>query len=509
MPRLRAAGVFALLAGFFLMGIVLIAAMAALDWVLATHRGDGQGAVVKGAFMVMTLIAAVGILRGMYAFLRSGRLGKADGVVVTEQDEPALWEEVRAVAGALGERLPDELCLTSEVNASVAEQSRLLGLLPGRRRIEVGVPLLVGLDRAQLRAVLAHEFGHYGNGDTRLGRTALRGRAAMVHTVRVFGQDLVWFDRVVGGLYAAYARMYLRRSYALSRERELAADRTAAGHAGKDALASALRTLPVLDAAYAHYLETYAAMGEPVGALPPVGELYGGFRRMVAARPGEQLAALAEGRRPRRPHPYDTHPSRAERLAALDALPAGPGAPVPPEPALGLLRGADRVLVGLEPSMSPGPTRLEWEDLVLVRTAHDAEEYARPLLRAVARVRRSGAQAEPPGIEEVLDAFDEGLLWAGISDRMPRPQSAERLTGESARNFLRPAVFDALGGLIHLRLLAASQVTARIAWAGTPGITLPDAWERGMDAALDAATSDTPDTGPLRALLADTAPLPA
>jgi hypothetical protein len=230
---------------------------------------------------------------------------------------------------------------------------------------------------------------------------------------------------------------------------------------------------------------------------------------MVAARSGEQLAALAEGRRPRQPHPYDTHPSTAERLAALDALPGGAaGAPVPPEPAFGLLRDPGRALAGLEPSMSPEPARLGWDDLVLARTAYDAEAYSRPLLRAVARVRRAGADAETPGIEEVLDAFDEGLLWAGISDRMPRPQSAERLTGESARNFLRPAVFDALGGLVHLRLLAASQVTARIAWAGTPGIALPDAWERGMDAALDAATSDTPDTGPLRALLADTAPLP-
>ncbi|MEV4561009.1 hypothetical protein AB0K51_28985 [Kitasatospora sp. NPDC049285] len=39
-------------------------------------------------------------------------------------------------------------------------------------------------------------------------------------------------------------------------------------------------------------------------------------------------------------------------------------------------------------------------------------------------------------------------------------------------------------------------------WSGQPGLALPDAWEHGMDDALDAAVADTPDTEPLRALLA-------
>ncbi|MFI0940325.1 M48 family metalloprotease [Streptomyces sp. NPDC021020] len=509
--RLRAAGVFALLIGFFLMGIALLAAMAALDWVLAAHREDGQGSAYKGAFMVMTVLAAAGILRGMYAFLRAGRLGTPDGVAVTQQDEPELWAEVRAVADGLGERPPQELYLTFDVNASVAEQSRLLGLLPGRRRLTVGVPLLVGLDRAELRSVLAHEFGHYTNGDTRLGAAALRGRAAMVHTVRIFSRDLVWFDRVVGAIYLGYARMYLRRSFALSREQELAADRVAAGLAGGAATAAALRAVPVLDAAHTYYLETYATMGAPLRALPPAGELYGGFRRMAAARPGERLAALAEGRRPKPPHTYDTHPPVAERLARLEALPAPDAAPATaePGPAAVLLRDPERVLAALEPPVPADVPRLSWDDLVLARAAHDAEDFSRPLRRAVARMRRTGPDAELPGLEEVLDAFDEGLLWAGISDRMPRPESAARLAGPSARNYLRPAVFDALAGMVQLRLLAAGQAVPHIAWAGTPGIGLPGAWEKGLDAALDAATSDTPDTKPLRALLAEPAPAPA
>jgi hypothetical protein len=89
-----------------------------------------------------------------------------------------------------------------------------------------------------------------------------------------------------------------------------------------------------------------------------------------------------------------------------------------------------------------------------------------------------------------------------VADRLPKPSAATRLTGLSARNFIRPTVFDGFAGLIHLRLLASGLAAPDIAWQGRPGLALPDEWETGMDAAIDAAISDAPDTAPLRALLA-------
>ncbi|MFF1837376.1 hypothetical protein ACFVXE_24680 [Streptomyces sp. NPDC058231] len=48
--------------------------------------------------------------------------------------------------------------------------------------------------------------------------------------------------------------------------------------------------------------------------------------------------------------------------------------------------------------------------------------------------------------------------------------------------------------------------TADIAWSQRPGLALPEAWEKGMDDALDAAVADIPDTAPLRSLLAGIGP---
>ncbi|GLW75137.1 hypothetical protein Kpho02_74340 [Kitasatospora phosalacinea] len=70
----------------------------------------------------------------------------------------------------------------------------------------------------------------------------------------------------------------------------------------------------------------------------------------------------------------------------------------------------------------------------------------------------------------------------------------------------RPRIFDALAGLVHLRLVALGQARADITWAGRPGLALPEVWEEGMDDSLDAATADTLNTAPLRVLLASHTP---
>ncbi|MFH8388341.1 hypothetical protein [Streptomyces sp. NPDC018036] len=218
----------------------------------------------------------------------------------------------------------------------------------------------------------------------------------------------------------------------------------------------------------------------------------------------------------------------AERIALIEKLPTDgrPGEAADEPAALTLLRDLDQVFVALEARTLTREAallrRMSWDDLVMARAVADAEDWSRPLRVAVARATRSSAQdtgetaktvdrtatAEAvadsalPGLEEILDAFDRGLLWMAVADRMPKPHQAARLSGTSARNFIRPTIFDALAGMIHLRLVESGHAEPDIAWSGQPGLALPESWEKGMDDAIDAAVADTPDTAPLRALLA-------
>lgn len=141
--RLRALRVLVLVIGFFQIGVTLLATMAVLDWLMATRLFTAKAAWFEGAVLTLTILLALAILRGMLTFLRAGRLAPVPhGVAVKPEDQPELWEQVRAAAEATGERPPDELYLVADVNAEVAEQRRLLGLLPGRRRMLLGLPLL-------------------------------------------------------------------------------------------------------------------------------------------------------------------------------------------------------------------------------------------------------------------------------------------------------------------------------------------------------------------------------
>jgi Zn-dependent protease with chaperone function len=252
----RAVRAAALLVGFYLLGFGTLALLVAVDVVSARLGMSGS---VYARILVGTAVLALPILRGIF-FTRGNRMRKPPGVAVGPAQQPVLWQRTAELARAMGTRPPREIRITADVNAAVHENSRLLGLLPGKRRMFIGAPLLIGLSPAQLDAVLAHELGHYSNQDTRLAGLVHRGRASMTNTLRLYAKT-----RGTGGfmfgIYKSYAENYLRTTQAISREQEHAADLAAARIAGRDNTASALRQIPALDAGFGFYLTHYAAVG--------------------------------------------------------------------------------------------------------------------------------------------------------------------------------------------------------------------------------------------------------
>lgn len=188
---LRALRALILLAGFYVLALAVLAlltgaALAARAW-----------APPVAALTVTVLCALLGlpVLRGVFTLGAAGGSRKrgsgngvpeTEGLAVSDAEQPELWRAVRSLAERTGTRAPDAILLTEEVNAAVREDARLLGLLPGRRRLYLGVPLLMGLTEPQLHSVIAHELGHYGNADTRLAGITLRGRDSVLRTVEGF-----------------------------------------------------------------------------------------------------------------------------------------------------------------------------------------------------------------------------------------------------------------------------------------------------------------------------------
>ncbi|MFG3284570.1 M48 family metalloprotease [Streptomyces sp. NPDC048111] len=504
---LRALRALALLAGFFLISGAILAVLIGIDVFVAVQVFEGGHAawfLVK--LLGFSLVLTIPIVRGMFALRAGERRGKGEaGLVVTEEEQPALWDDIHDVARLTGTRPPHRVVLTGEVNAAVAERTWLLGLVPGRRRMYIGMPLLVGLTRPRLRAVLAHELGHYSNRDTRLAGLTMRGRDAVLRTIAALSkgaEEGSASQAFMAKVYLAYGKFYMRVSQSVARRQEIAADLAAARAVGRDTTAAALREVPVLHAAFGFYVERYACVGWDAALLPPVGEFYGGFRHILADPGRADELAVLRAELPEEEHSlYDSHPPIAERVRRIEALPAD-GVPDDPkaEGALTLLRDPVAVLAALEPATLVGGSssmrRLGWEDLVhsAGRAAHG--EAAEPLRRA------ASADGAAPGLTGILDAIDAGRLWTSLTDRLPRNAEAAKDGDRAARESVRSAVREGLAALVRVELADAGRGRWELSWSDLPRQALTAETAGAMGPALDAAVADLPDTAPLRELLA-------
>ncbi|MFD0394596.1 M48 family metalloprotease [Streptomyces nogalater] len=534
---LRALRALVLLLGFYLLSLVLLAALAGVD-VLVFSWGHGPLTAKVG---FVTVLLAIPVVRGML-MLRTPKGEDPPGLPVTDTDEPRLWALVRELAAAAGTRAPDRVLLTGEVNASVSEDPRLLGLLPGPRRLTLGVPLLTGLTEAQLRSVLAHEFGHFTGGDTRLSALVVRGR---VQIGRVIGQFHAKADgkvaadrarqerasakrvakgrkakeidttgvgatyRTMARIYTAYGKLYLRASLSTARGQEYAADLTAARIAGRDATASALREIPALSASHDFYLDSYATLGLHARLLPPRGEFFGGFGRLLSARGPERRAARgAAGDAGDAAGPYDSHPPIADRVRRIEALPADGRTDEARGAALALLTDPERTLGALEDAvlldeLLACPRAADWEDLLNASMAAGLSTTRTPLHRALTAYTGQSAT-----LAALLDVIDDGRLWR-LAERMPLSQEAAAAKGRAFREFVRPALRRSLRTMVLAEFSSRSLLSWEFSWTSPAAVRLPgwdtraadDSPEAELDAALEAAVADHPDTGRLRALL--------
>ena len=432
------------------------------------------------------------------------------GVAVTPEQQPVLWARVREIAAQVGTRPPTELRLVAAVNAGVSEDTRLLGLLPGRRRLYLGVPLLLGMTARQLDTVLAHELGHCGNHDVRFTAATVRGRTGVLAVARSYQGRQAGIHRHLRAFFAWYAELYLRLSQSVSRHQELAADRTAARIAGRDAAIAALRRMPELDAAYDFYLDRYATIGWDAGLLPSAEELFAGFRALLAD-PSRQAESAAVGEsaaaEPGPADPYDSHPPIRERIEALAALPDEPRPPVPtappagPEPpAILLLRDAARLCATVAeealPPEAAGMRRVDWAELARETGRATLARQSAALLDTATTV----VGAPVRSLADLLDAIDAGWLDP-IAGALPKSEQAARATGRAARQFARTALRRAARPLLCSGLVESGTARWSLTWAEALHLEYAPGRQEAADAALAALIDDRPDTGPLRALL--------
>ncbi|MEV0588233.1 M48 family metallopeptidase [Nonomuraea sp. NPDC050310] len=449
---MRAAVSLALLAGFLLVAVAMLGGAVALAMWLASAT---TGIIAVKLTWPIGLAVVGGVGGALWQALRT-RPSRPEGLPVGPEQAPELWQTVRELAAAVGTRPPDRIHLIPDANAAVTEDTRLFGLVGGERHLYVGLPLLHTFTVAQLRAVLAHELGHYSNSHTRLGAVAYRGRLAIGGTLARIGPY-----NVAGWVFKGYARLYLLADNAVSRRQEFQADEASVRLAGPQAARSALLEIPVLDAAWSFFQHAYLTLGWQHGYAPD--DLFAGFAAFVKARESELAELRAAPPEEEDGSLWDTHPPMPVRIAALAALPE-PQVEVDERPATRLLpdlAGAGRALQAQVLDLD-GRTVLPWPQFTAAALAADLQDDADTIFRSIRRV----TGAERLSLADVLD-----LIEAGRLAEIAQPLFPTATRREVGGRFAEP--------LETLLLLAAvrSRVTGwEHSWSG-PAVLKPDVRE--------------------------------
>ncbi|MEL6897878.1 MAG: M48 family metallopeptidase, partial [Planctomycetota bacterium] len=220
-----------------------------------------------------SMLFALFFLRGLWPF---GNRVDPEGIEVTPNNQPRLFEYLNLMADRTGASRPHRVFLTPGVNASVHHEVSIFNLLwPTRKNLSIGLSVVDSLNRSEFDAVVAHEFGHFGQSSTAVGRWVAMGARIAEQTVQQrrfvdsiadflsnFDLRVAWIGWLLKSvlwslrwvLWAFFYRLMSSHN-AMLREMEFAADDTAADVAGGQALIHALYRLGVADENWEHTKE--------------------------------------------------------------------------------------------------------------------------------------------------------------------------------------------------------------------------------------------------------------
>jgi heat shock protein HtpX len=391
-----------LMIGFYILAVVIAGALLYIPYAGWTYAGKLH------ANLIFFCVVGAGTI--FWAILPRPDRFIPPGPALHPKDHPKLFEVLAGIATATQQDMPSEVYLTAEVNAWVMDRGGMMGF-GSRRVMGLGLSLLQVLSVSQLRAVVAHEFGHFHGGDTKLGPWIYKTRAAIGRTL----EGLAECSSLLQKPFLWYGKAFLRMTHAVSRRQEFTADTLAACIVGSRPLIEGLKLTYGAAYAFDAYWLNEVAPVLKYGFHPPLAE---GFRRYLAS---PRIAAaistsldreLAEGET----NSYDTHPPLRARIAALEPQ-SDRETPEPDLPAVSLLGEIPRLETQLINTISAEPAAqtsqlVAWDDVGEKIWAPTWEAYAGEYSKVLSGI----TPRTLPQLARNLDSFSQRLRESDGAD---------------------------------------------------------------------------------------------
>lgn len=239
-----------------------------LLWELPLVSNSGYAILLKVGSLAMGVMFLGFLLKFIF---KSNDAEDKSMIEIKEAEQPRLFEFLRTLSKEIGCSFPGKVYVNHEINAKVFYHNPLLSLFfPVKKNLLIGLGLVNSLTLTELKAVLAHEFGHFSQGSMRLGSYVYMANRIIYDMVYSRDSWDLWLDRwrasdfriaIFAWMLSPFVwlvRVLMKGLYmglnmlqsSLSRQMEFHADRVAVYAAGSSAIVHALYRLEGAGEAY-------------------------------------------------------------------------------------------------------------------------------------------------------------------------------------------------------------------------------------------------------------------
>lgn len=268
---------------FFLLVYTLIVLLAIALTIACGYAGIF---LVTSTFSVPALLGGAGLISfGLLILIftikflfKKHVVDRSHLLEISHAEQPELFAFIDEVVTETGTNFPKKVFLSAEVNASVFYDSDVRSMFfPVRKNLNIGMGLVNVVNKSELKAILAHEFGHFSQRSMTIGSYVYNVNQ-VIYNMLYDNQgysDLIghwsgmsnYFSffvgiavKVIRGIQWILQKVYqvVNLNYmSLSRAMEFHADEVAAHAAGSEPLMSSLQRLDLANFSYNTVLRFY------------------------------------------------------------------------------------------------------------------------------------------------------------------------------------------------------------------------------------------------------------
>jgi Zn-dependent protease with chaperone function len=266
---------------------------------------------------LVALVSAWAVVKSVFVRARDNDPGsKLD--LAREPGVRALLDEV---AAKVGTRAVDSVYLTPGTDVAVFERGGMVKQMRGQseRCLVLGLGVLDGMRLTDLKAILAHEYGHFSNRDTAGGGLALAVRRSLISMAQGLAQGgaATWYNPA-WWFFRGFFSVFLRVSQGASRLQEVLADRWAAFCYGSEAFVRGLTH--VIERSVRFDAQANVALRSELEARSALTNLYSHLRSAQISE--SDVSREVQEALERKPSAFDSHPAPRDRIAWVRALAA-------------------------------------------------------------------------------------------------------------------------------------------------------------------------------------------